>query len=120
MIPEEKQIEKLTTVSAAGLFAEAISAECMMVNLSVLYLNFKRRKSMTSSYYKLDISSRTDHKSRGSKDLRKSGFVPGVLYYAGEESVNISIERSVLFQAMQSGQRIFEIDQSGEKPIYHD
>ena len=46
---------------------------------------------MTSSYYKLDVSSRTDHKSRGAKKVRKSGFVPGVLYYAGEESVNISI-----------------------------
>ena len=69
---------------------------------------------MTSSYYKLDVSSRTDHKSRGAKKVRKSGFVPGVLYYAGEESVNISIEKSALFQAMQSGQRIFEIDQSGK------
>ncbi len=66
---------------------------------------------MASSYYKLDISNREDLKSKGAKRVRKSGLVPGVLYYAGEESVNISIERSILFQAMQSGQRIFEIDQ---------
>lgn len=69
---------------------------------------------MASSYYKLDISNRVDLKSRGAKKVRKSGFVPGVLYYAGEEPVNISIQKSVLFQAMQSGQRIFEIDQSGK------
>ena len=30
------------------------------------------------------------------------------------ENVNISIEKSVLFHAMQSGQRIFEIDQDGK------
>jgi large subunit ribosomal protein L25 len=41
-------------------------------------------------------------------------LVPGVLYYSGEENVNISIEKSILFHAMQSGQRIFEIDQEGE------
>ena len=41
-------------------------------------------------------------------------MIPGVLYYAGEENVNISIEKSVLFHAMQSGQRIFEIEQDGE------
>ena len=69
---------------------------------------------MASSYYKLDISNRADLKSRGAKKVRKSGFVPGVLYYAGEKPVNISIQRSILFQAMQSGQRIFEIDQGGK------
>ncbi len=69
---------------------------------------------MASSYYKLDISNRVDLKSRGAKKVRKSGFVPGVLYYAGEDPINISIQKSVLFQAMQSGQRIFEIDQSGK------
>ncbi|GIS53447.1 hypothetical protein Ct9H90mP29_04890 [bacterium] len=45
---------------------------------------------------------------------RKNGLVPGVLYYSGEPNVIIAIEKSVLFQAMQSGQRIFEITQSGE------
>ena len=63
---------------------------------------------MASSYYKLDISNRVDLKSRGAKKVRESGFVPGVLYYAGEDPINISIERSALFQAMQSGQRILK------------
>ena len=69
---------------------------------------------MASSYYKLDVTNRVELRSKAAKSLRKKGIVPGVLYYSGEENVNISIERSVLFHAMQSGQRIFEIDQEGE------
>ena len=69
---------------------------------------------MASSYYKLDVTNRAELRSKSAKSLRKKGIVPGVLYYSGEENVNISIERSVLFHAMQSGQRIFEIDQEGK------
>ena len=69
---------------------------------------------MASSYYKLDISSRNQTGSKESKIARKKGFVPGVLYYSGEEAISISIEKSILLRAMNSGQRIFEIDQDGE------
>ena len=69
---------------------------------------------MASSYYKLDITSRQGIRSKATKALRKKGMIPGVLYFSGEENVNISVEKSVLFHAMQSGQRIFEIDQDGE------
>ena len=69
---------------------------------------------MPSSYYKLDISDRSELRSKGSRAIRKKGLIPGILYYAGEENVNISIEKSTLFHAMQSGQRIFEIEQGGE------
>lgn len=69
---------------------------------------------MASSYYKLDVSNRTELRSKGARAMRRKGLIPGVLYYAGEENVNISIEKSVLFHAMQSGQRIFEIDQDGD------
>ena len=69
---------------------------------------------MASSYYKLDITSRHEIRSKAAKALRKKGLIPGVLYFSGEENVNISVEKSVLFHAMQSGQRIFEIDQGGE------
>lgn len=69
---------------------------------------------MVSSYYKLDISERTETRSKGSKVLRREGLIPGVLYYSGEKNVNITVDKSVLFHAMQSGQRIFEIDQDGE------
>ena len=69
---------------------------------------------MASSYYKLDVINRQETRSKAAKALRKKGMIPGVLYFSGEENVNISIEKSVLFHAMQSGQRIFEIDQDGE------
>ena len=69
---------------------------------------------MASSYYKLDVANREELRSGGARKLRRKGLIPGVLYYSGEETVNISIKRSILFHAMQSGQRIFEIDQGGE------
>ena len=69
---------------------------------------------MATSYYKLDIKDRKANRSKGAKALRRQGLVPGVLYYSGEENVNISIEKSILFHAMHSGQRIFEIEQEGE------
>ena len=69
---------------------------------------------MASSYYKLDIFSRKETRTKGAKAIRKKGFIPGVLYYAGDDTLNISIEKSILFRAMQSGQRIFEIKQGGK------
>ena len=69
---------------------------------------------MATSYYKLDIKNRKANRSKGAKAIRREGLVPGVLYYSGEENVNISIEKSILFHAMHSGQRIFEIEQEGE------
>ena len=69
---------------------------------------------MATSYYKLSIETRVETKSRGSRLVRKNGFVPGVLYYGGEENENISIEKSVLSRAIQSGQRIFEITRGGD------
>ena len=69
---------------------------------------------MASSYYKLDISNRNQIGTKKSKIARKKGFVPGVLYYSGEQAISISIERSTLLRAMNSGQRIFEISQDGD------
>ena len=70
---------------------------------------------MSSSYYKLELKNRVKTRTKGSKDLRRSGGIPGILYYAGEQNVNISIDKYVLFHALQSGQRIFEIDQDNDK-----
>ena len=70
---------------------------------------------MASTYYKLEIKNRNKTRTKGSKDLRRSGIIPGILYYAGEENVNISIDKSVLFHAIQSGQRIYEINQNNNK-----
>ena len=69
---------------------------------------------MSSSYYKLEISNRIDIGNKGAKKERRKGLVPGVLYYSGKEATNISIKKSNLLRAMNSGQRIFEISQDGE------
>ena len=69
---------------------------------------------MATSYYKLDIKNRKVDRTKGARAIRRQGLVPGILYYAGEDNINISIEKSILFHAMQSGQRIFEIEQGGE------
>jgi len=69
---------------------------------------------MSSSYYKLEVSERTKLKTKGVKLLRRKGLIPGILYYSGEKNVNIEVDKSILFHAMQSGQRIFEIEQEGK------
>ena len=68
---------------------------------------------MASSYYKLEILERTQTRTPGSRAIRREGLIPGVLYYSGEENVNIAVDKLALFHAMQSGQRIFEIEQDG-------
>ena len=70
---------------------------------------------MASSYYKLEISNRVNIGSKEAKKQRKQGLVPGVLYYSGEDAENISVDKSILLRAMNSGQRIFEILQKGDK-----
>lgn len=69
---------------------------------------------MSSSYYKLEIINRIHTGTKGAKKERREGLVPGVLYYSGEDATNISIKKSNLLRAMNSGQRIFEISQDGE------
>ena len=64
---------------------------------------------MSSSYYKLEISNRIDIGTKGAKKERRKGLVPGVLYYSGEEAINISIKKTILLRAMNSGQRNLEI-----------
>jgi large subunit ribosomal protein L25 len=69
---------------------------------------------MASSYYKLNIAERTRTRTKGAKTLRREGLIPGILYYAGETNVNISVDKLVLYHALQSGQHIFEIELDGD------
>jgi len=69
---------------------------------------------MASSYYKLNIADRTRTRTKGAKTLRREGLIPGILYYAGETNVNISVDKLVLYRALQSGQHIFEIELDGD------
>ena len=70
---------------------------------------------MSSTYYNLATTERTKFGSKESKNDRKSGLIPAVIYYSGEENIHISIDKSVLFRAIQSSQRIYQIEQNKEK-----
>ena len=70
---------------------------------------------MSSNYYKLTIADRLKLGNRESKKVRKAGFIPAVIYYAGEKSNHVSIDKSVFFHALQSSQRIYEIESGKEK-----
>ena len=69
---------------------------------------------MGVSYYKLDIENRKTVGKKASKVIRKAGKVPSVLYYKGEQPMSISIDEQVLYKAMKSDQRIYEVDINSE------
>ena len=69
---------------------------------------------MATSYYKLDIENREIVGKKATKDIRRSGRVPSVLYFKGEEPLSISIEKRLLYKAMKSDQRIYEMDINNE------
>ena len=70
---------------------------------------------MSSTYYKLNVTDRKKFGTKESNQVRKKGFIPAVLYYAGEKNNHISIDKSVFFHALQSSQRVYEIEQGKEK-----
>ena len=70
---------------------------------------------MSSTYYNLAVTERTKFGSKESKNNRKAGLIPAVLYYAGEDNLHITIDKSVLFHAIQSSQRIYQIELEKEK-----
>ena len=69
---------------------------------------------MGASYYKLDIEHRKVVGKKATKALRKGGKVPSVLYYKGEEPVSLYVDKQLLYKAMKSDQRIYEIDINSE------
>ena len=72
---------------------------------------------MSSTYYNLTIIERTKFGSKEAKNIRKSGLIPVVLYYAGEKNSHISIDKSILARAIQSSQRVYQIEQ-GKENLY--
>ena len=69
---------------------------------------------MATSYYKLDIENRESVGKKSAKVIRKSGKIPSVLYYKGVQPISISIDKQVLYQAIKSDQRIYEMDIKNE------
>ena len=68
---------------------------------------------MTSSYYKLNVENRPITGKNTAKKLRNKGIIPGVLYFKGEEPIQIAVDELVMYHALHSGQRIYEIDVAG-------
>ena len=69
---------------------------------------------MGTSYYKLDIENRKVVGKKATKTLRRSGKVPSVLYFKGEEPLSISVNNKALNKAMKSEQRIYEMEINNE------
>ena len=69
---------------------------------------------MGASYYKLDIENRNIVGKKATKALRKAGKVPSVLYFKGEDPMSLSVEKKVLYKAMKSDQRIYEMEINNE------
>ena len=68
---------------------------------------------MNSPYYKLNVEDRILTGKKSAKTLRNNGQVPGILYFKGEETINITVDRLAIYQAIHSGRRIYEINIAG-------
>ena len=69
---------------------------------------------MGASYYKLDIENREVVGKKATKAIRRSGQVPSVLYFKGEEPLSLSVNKKALNKAMKSDQRIYEMEINNE------
>ena len=50
---------------------------------------------MSSTYYNLASTERTKFGSKESKNDRKSGLIPAVIYYSGEENITPGVVTSI-------------------------
>ncbi len=87
-----------------------------MVSLLAHFLNFSKlgETMMATSYYKLEIENRNSVGKKASKVIRRAGKIPSTLYYKGEEPVSISIDKQLLYKAIKSDQRIYEVEIDSE------
>ena len=69
---------------------------------------------MATSYYKIDIENRKYVGKKAAKVIRKAGKIPSVLYYKGEQPISISVDKQMLYHAIKSEQRIYEMDIKNE------
>ena len=69
---------------------------------------------MAQKYEQIDVGERT-HKGKSKiRALRRDGKIPGVYYYRGEENVNLEIDKKNLYNALSTGQHVFEVTMNGE------
>ena len=67
-----------------------------------------------ASYYKLTIEQRSELGTSTARAMRRNGKIPANYYYHGESNQNIAIDKKIFNQAVQSGQRVFEVEMNGE------
>ena len=68
-----------------------------------------------AQYEKLEISMRKEKGTASAKRLRRTGAIPAIYYYHGEENINLTLDQKKFYKALHSGHHIFEIDLSGEE-----
>ena len=69
---------------------------------------------MATSYYKIEIENRDSVGKKATKLIRRAGKIPSVLYYKGETPVSASIDKQLLYRAIRSEQRIYEVEIDNE------
>lgn len=67
-----------------------------------------------ASYYKLDLEERKNLGTSAARSIRRNGGVLVNYYYTGEENKNFSIDKKSLQKAIQSGNRVFELEINNE------
>ncbi|MBC8323517.1 MAG: 50S ribosomal protein L25 [Candidatus Marinimicrobia bacterium] len=66
-----------------------------------------------ADYYQLAVEKREQTGISATKTLRKNGKIPANYYYKGEANVNLILDSKELFHALNSGNRIFEVELEG-------
>ena len=67
-----------------------------------------------ASYYKLQIEDRLQIGSSSSRSIRRMVKIPINYYYKGETNKNFLIDQKQLYQAIRSGQHVFEVSINNE------
>ena len=66
-----------------------------------------------ADYYQLAVEKREQTGISATKSLRKNGKIPANYYYKGEANVNLILDSKELFHALNSGNRVFEVEFDG-------
>src|SRR5438309_175173 len=70
----------------------------------------------------LEVTERTKVGSNAARQLRKTGFVPGVIYGHEEKTIPLSVPSDALFKAIRHGVRVYDVklDSSTQKVLLRD
>jgi large subunit ribosomal protein L25 len=72
---------------------------------------------MAANRATLSAAPRTEFGSRTSRRLRRTGFVPGVVYSGGEEARPFQVAERDVRNVLSEGQALFDLEIEGEKAV---